>query len=242
MLVLYQLAISHYCEKIRWALDYKRLDHRTESLLPGVHVAQTKKMGLKKSSLPAVRHDDTLIQNSSDIITYLDRAFPDRSLTPADETLAREALEWEAFADDEIGPHVRRICYHHLLEYPDIVVPLLAHGSPWYSRVLLRLMFPKLRERMRAMMKINDAEARLSATTLDAALEKLGRRRAGRDFLVGDQFSRADLAVGALLAPLRMPAKYGLPWPAKLPDPVVAVMDEYAERVAWVDELYANHR
>ena len=56
MLVLYQLSVSHYCEKIRWALDHKRLSHRTESLLPGLHVAKMAKMGLK-SSLPVLRHD-----------------------------------------------------------------------------------------------------------------------------------------------------------------------------------------
>lgn len=240
-LVLYQLAISHYCEKIRWALDYKRLNHRTETLLPGLHVARMKKMGLK-SSLPVVRHDDTLIQNSSDIITYLDRVFPDRSLSPADQARAREALEWEAIADEEIGPHVRRICYHHLLEHPDVVVPLLAHGGPWYGRFLLRVMFPKLRERMRQRMQINDAEVKSSARTLDAALEKVRRRLAGREFLVGEAFTRADLAVAALLAPLRMPAKYGLPWPRALPDSLAEAVDEYAERLTWVDDLYAIHR
>jgi len=241
MLVFYQLAISHYCEKIRWALDYKRLAHRTESLLPGLHVARMKKMGLK-SSLPVVRHDDTLIQNSSDIITYLDRVFPDRSLSPADATLAREAMEWEAVADEEIGPHVRRICYHQLLEYPDIVVPLLSYGGPWYGRFLLRLIFPKLKDRMRQGMRINDAEVELSRETLDATLEKVRRRLSGREFLVGDEFSRADLAVAALLAPLRMPAKYGLPWPQTLPDSVARVIDTYAGRLTWVDGLYANHR
>jgi glutathione S-transferase len=242
VIVLYQLAISHYCEKIRWALDYKGLDHRTETLLPGLHVAKTKKMGLKRSALPVVRHGEALIQNSSDIITYLDNAFPERSLTPADSTLAREALEWEAMADEEIGPHVRRVCYHQLLEYPDIVVPLLAHDSPWYGRVFFRLMFPKIREQMRRMMTINDTEARLSAVALDAALEKVQRRRAGREFLVGDQFSRADLAVGALLAPLRMPQQYGVPWPRTLPEPAAAVIDAYVGRVAWIDDLYAKYR
>lgn len=241
MLVLYQLSISHYCEKIRWALDHKRLSHRTANLLPGLHVAKMRKMGLK-SSLPVLQHDATLIQNSSDIITYLDRLFPHRPLSPADETLAREAVEWEAVADEEIGPHVRRICYDQLLQYPHIVVPLLSHGGPWYGRFVVRLMFREVRDRMRQRMRINDAEVRLSRETLNAALEKVRRRLTGREYLVGDEFTRADLAVAALLAPLRMPAKYGLPWPRTLPDSVVAVIDEYAERLTWVDDLYANHR
>jgi glutathione S-transferase len=241
MLVLYQLTVSHYCEKIRWALAHKRLRHRTKNLLPGLHAITMKRLGLK-SSLPVLRDDGALIQGSGDIITHLDNAFPDRSLTPADPTLAREALEWEALADEEIGPHVRRICYHQLLEHPDIVVPLLSHGGPWYGRFLLRSSFRQVREAMRKGMQINDAEVEVSEKRLDAALDKVGARISGREFLVGDDFSRADLAVASLLAPLRMPEKYGLSWPRTLPEPVTAIMDRYAHRLTWVDHLYATHR
>ncbi len=241
MLTLYQLSISHYCEKIRWALAHKRLDHQAVSLLPGLHVARMKKLGLK-SALPVLRDGDTLVQNSSDIVTYLDTAYPDRSLTPAVREDADEAIAWEAFADQHIGPHVRRICYHHLLEYPDVVAPLLAHGGPWYGRFALRLVFPKLRELMRKGMRIGEDEVALSRRALDEALVKVnGEARTGR-FLVGDGFSRADLAVAALLAPLRMPAKYGSPWPQTLPPPLSAVVDEYADRLTWVDWLYQEHR
>jgi glutathione S-transferase len=241
MLVLYQLTISHYCEKARWALAHKRLPHRTRNLLPGPHAIAMKRLGLR-SSLPVLQDDDALIQGSSDIITHLDATIPDRSLTPADPALAREALEWEALADEEIGPHVRRICYHQLLQHPDIVIPLLSHGGPWYGRFLLKSIFGKLRDTMREGMRINDAEVRASENTLAAALEKVQKRIAGREFLVGDEFSRADLAVAALLAPLRMPEKYGVPWPRTLPEPLTETMNLYADRLTWVDHLYETHR
>jgi glutathione S-transferase len=35
--VLWQLQVSHYVEKVRWALDYKHVPHIRRSLLPGVH-------------------------------------------------------------------------------------------------------------------------------------------------------------------------------------------------------------
>jgi len=241
MLVLYQLAISHYCEKIRWALDHKRLPHRTATLLPGLHVAKMKRKGLK-SSLPVLEHDGTLVQNSSDIIDYLDAAFPERSLTPTDPSLAAAARAWEKTADDEIGPHVRRICYHHLLQHPDVVIPMLAHGGPWYGGFLLRRMFPKLEALMRQGMQIDAAAAAASARSLDAALAQLLERLQGREFLVGDEFTRADLAAASLLAPFRMPDKYGITWPRPFPASLAAVADAYAERLAWVDRMYAQHR
>ena len=43
MIELYQFPISHFCEKIRWTLDYKGLSHKTRNLLPGLHVLKTKK-------------------------------------------------------------------------------------------------------------------------------------------------------------------------------------------------------
>ena len=33
--VLWQLQISHYVEKVRWALDYKRISHVRRTLLRG---------------------------------------------------------------------------------------------------------------------------------------------------------------------------------------------------------------
>ena len=38
--VLWQLQISHYVEKVRWALDYKRVPHVRRTLLPGPHLAR----------------------------------------------------------------------------------------------------------------------------------------------------------------------------------------------------------
>lgn len=57
MLTLYQFPISHYCEKIRWALEYKRLPYTKIDLLPGSHVGVVKKIA-PKSNVPVLVHDD----------------------------------------------------------------------------------------------------------------------------------------------------------------------------------------
>jgi glutathione S-transferase len=36
--VLWQIAISHYSEKVRWALAYKGIEHRRRSPAPGAHM------------------------------------------------------------------------------------------------------------------------------------------------------------------------------------------------------------
>ena len=50
MLSLYQFPISHYCEKIRRALDYEKLDYRVVNLLPGFHASTAKRILLVVNS------------------------------------------------------------------------------------------------------------------------------------------------------------------------------------------------
>jgi glutathione S-transferase len=241
MLTLYQFPISHYCEKIRWTLDYKNIDHKIINLLPGLHGLKTKKLA-PRTSVPILVHDDKVIQGSSKIITYLDKEYPEQNLTPKKGQLKDNALEWEKYVDKEVGIHVRRCCYHILLEHPDIVIKFFAHQGPWYGKPLLRFLFPKLKTRMRALMDINEKTAAASKAHLSIAIDKIYSHLQEHSFLVGNQFSRADLAAASLIAPLRMPEKYGLNWPKNIPVQLEELMDEFKEKTKWVDELYKNYR
>jgi len=241
MITLYQFPISHYCEKVRWALDYKKINHKTVNLLPGLHVMKTKKLAAR-SSVPILVDDDKVIQGSGEIISYLDKDHPENSLTPVDEQLKANALKWEKYVDKEIGIHVRRCCYHILLEHPDIVIKFFAHQGPWYGKPLLRFMFPKLKTKMRDLMDINEETAEASKVALSIAIDKIYNHLQEHSFLAGNQFSRADLAAASLLAPLRMPEKYGLNWPDKVPSQLATLSEEFKEKTLWVDELYKNYR
>ena len=216
MLTLYQFPISHYCEKIRWALDHKQLQYEIRNLLPGLHSLKTTKIA-KRSSVPVLLHDENIVQGSSDIITYLDEKFPQQSLTPKDVQLKDEALEWEKYVDEEIGVHIRRCCYHILLEHPNIVISFFTQDGPWYGKYILPLMFPKLKIKMRELMKINEETTQASRQHLGTAIDKLYLHLQNNKFLVGNEFTRADLAAASLLAPFCMPEKYGLNWPDEYP-------------------------
>jgi glutathione S-transferase len=241
MLTLYQFPISHYCEKVRWTLDYKNIDHKVINLLPGLHVLKTKKLAVH-TSVPILVQDDKIIQGSSKIISYLDKEYSEKSLTPENEELKNNALEWEKYVDKEVGIHVRRCCYHILLEHPDIVIKFFAHQGPWYGKSLLRFLFPKLKTKMREAMNINKKTAEASKARLSIAIDKIYCHLQEHSFLVGNQFSRADLAAASLIAPLRMPEKYGLNWPNNVPAQLEELTEEFKEKTKWVDELYINYR
>lgn len=240
---LYQFCISHYCEKVRWAMDVKGVRYTPVNLLPGQHARTIKRLTGDESSVPVIDHDGQVIQGSAAIVDYLDQTFPEHPLTPADPALKEQALAWEKRLDDEAGPAIRTWIYHYFLQRPKVVVPLLAAGTPFYNRILLSLAFSRVDEIMRKWMKINQTTADTAEQTLAALVQELAEAYRERPFLVGDAFSRADLAAGALLSPLFQPPQYPVPWPkpAKIPKPVKQWLDQHQADLEPLARLYQAH-
>ena len=79
--------------------------------------------------------------------------------------------------------------------------------------------------------------------SLTAAVDRLEAELGGREFLVGDAFTVADLTAASLLYPLALPPEG--PWrPQHLPAKWIERHDEVRDRPAirWVNETYARHR
>ena len=238
---LYQFPISHYCEKVRWAMDYKKLEYKAKNLLPGLHLRTTKKMA-PKSYVPILIDQGEQIQNSHTIVSYLDEKHPNKSLTPSDPDLRQQALAWEKYCDVEIGVHVRRYCYHILLDEPKIVIPFFTKGGPWWGPLFFKLSFSKLGPVMRKVMMIDEEGAQESERHIQQAIDKLHLEYQARDFLVGDCFGRADLTAAALLAPLMMPQGYGLDWPNELPARLQAFVDKNQSKLEVFRQFYKTYR
>ncbi len=241
MLKLYQFPISHYCEKVRWALEYKQLEYKKINLLPGLHIKKAKKLS-GKAHLPILVDKNKIINESSKIIDHLDIRHRNYLLTPEDETLKNEAIKWEEFADQKLGNDVRGLCYNTLLDYPQITIPFFTSNGPWYGKLLLKYSFPKLSIKMREIMKLDEKNVLLIKNRLTESLDELYQHTQQHEYLVGNQFSRADLAVAALLAPLCKPYKYGLEWPEEYPEPLRSTIKEFGNKLDWVKHIYKEHR
>src|SRR5580765_6079756 len=118
--VLWQFRFSHFNEKARWALDWKRVPHTRSSLLPGWHFPQILWMTGQKA-LPALVLGGKPIADSTRIIATLETYRPDPRLYPSDEADRRRALELEDFFDEQLGPHIRRAFFHVLLPHTDYI-------------------------------------------------------------------------------------------------------------------------
>jgi glutathione S-transferase len=244
--VLWQLEISHYNEKVRWALDYKRIPHVRRSLLPGVHVLVAKRLtGGEVDTTPVLTIGGESIGDSTRILQAIEERWPEPALYPANPLQRRRALRLEEFFDEELGPDIRRALYVELLERPDMLLPLFTHGQRPAARALLRASFPLLKIGMRRKLDIYEAEAEVSREKMYVALDRLEEELGDGDYLVGDSFSVADLTAASLFYPLALPPEY--PYPtvdAPPPGRAQEIMDDVADRsgVAWIDEMYRRHR
>jgi glutathione S-transferase len=156
MLTLYQFQCSHYCEKARWALDYKGLAYETRNLIPGPHRRTAERLAAQ-SHVPilvdgGLVDEAKVIQGSDAIIDHLDRRWPEHRLTPLDTLSASLAVEWEHYLDAEIGVSIRCWFYYYVLPERALAMRFLLQGAPWYGRPLYALIFPAVRHAMRKMM------------------------------------------------------------------------------------------
>jgi glutathione S-transferase len=244
--VLWQLQISHYVEKVRWALDYKRVPHIRRSLLPGLHAVKTKRLTGDTSTAPVLTIDRRSIGDSTRIIAAIEERWPQPRLYPEDPAQRRRALELEEFFDEQLGPHIRRAFYHELLPHPDLVVPLFMQGRPLAARALLRAGFPMLRVGMRRRFEITAELAANSRAKMIAAIDRLEHELSASGYLVGDSFTVADLTAAALLYGVAHPPEFPYAMVAKddLPPDWREFLDSLAQRPGgkWIADIYRRHR
>ena len=235
--VLYQFPISHYCEKARWALEFKGVDYELVNLVPGPHRSSLKKLGATHSFTPVLVDHMKVVQGSEPIIDHLESKTKHPPLTPTDPEASSMAHEWARFADQNIGVPLRLYFYFHILPQRRLAINLLTENCPWWSKPLYTLTFPAIRKAMRLGMKINPENALKSRETLLRSLDQVAERLTGRDYLVDSRFTRADLAVVSLLAPCWRDIENTPPELQEL----IGVMLKH-QAVQWAQEVYARHR
>src|SRR3954462_6264996 len=81
--VLWHLKVSHYNEKARWALDYKRVPHVRRAAIPGRHAKIARQLWAG-TTFPVLELDGQVIGDSTLIIRELERRYPEPPLYPDD--------------------------------------------------------------------------------------------------------------------------------------------------------------
>lgn len=246
--VLWQIDISHYAEKARWALDHKEVDHVRRSPLPGTHIpiALFLTRGAQPT-IPVLQMDGRAIGDSTAIIAALDAKYLDRPLYPSKPDERERALDLEDWFDENLGPHTRLLPFYELIQEPDLFAEVAAASVPGplgkvkpvvgaYGRVYTSLRW--------GANKGEDAERAREAIV--AAFDELEAELAkgGGEFLVGDRLSVADVTAASLFYPIVIPPEG--PLSPDLPRP--AGLESFRQSLSgrpgwrWVEETFRRHR
>ncbi len=208
---LYVFAISHYCEKARWALDFLGVDYDLRHLAPGTHLDATRQLGSPGSSLPLLVAGGSVVHGSGAILDWAEAEFgsPTRRLSP-EVAFEAECRALERRLDDVVGVHVRRYYYSEaIVEHPESVRPLFARDLGPAERESLEQSWAVVRKLMMGAMDLGPEQREDSRLIVERELDWMdGLLKDQRRFLLGDRFSRADLTAASLLAPLALPEQH----------------------------------
>src|SRR5882762_157548 len=240
---LWQFTSSHFNEKARWALDFKRIPHIRHSLIPGFHIPTVKRM-TGKTTVPVLKLNGEAISDSSRIIEALERAYPQPSLYPADPDERARALELENYFDEELGPYIRRRIFHVILPYPEFVRAAFVSHASKSAQLAHRAMAPLFGAIMRRQMNINPASAEVARGKTLAAMDRLEKELRPSGYLVGDRFTVADLAAAALLSPIAGPPNFPYKTAVPIPEPLAKIRESLSAHPAFKCTLqtYGQHR
>jgi glutathione S-transferase len=236
--LLWQYSFSNFNEKVRWALDHKSIPHRRRSLFPG---GPRSVMFSRRGTLPVMDLDGERIVDSTRIIRALEQRYPEPPLYPADPEERRRALELEEYFDERAGHDVRRVLFWDIRGEPGWIADFMATDQTPIRRVALRAMLPGVRMVMRRRFAITEDDAERSRAVVRAALDRIESERAGRDHLVGDIFSVADLTAASLLYPVVWPAEFAYELPDRPPSPFLDSLRDHPA-LGWIRETWRRHR
>jgi glutathione S-transferase len=111
--------------------------------------------------------------------------------------------------------------------------------------MLIRAAWPLIRRRMIAGMDLGYRQGQQSTNIADEQLRWLDTLLAdGRQFLVGEQLSRADITAASLFSPLASPREHPSYQTLSLPPRFASQIQEWNDRrsLSWIRGLYRQYR
>ena len=241
---LLHFRFSPYNEKVRWALDLKRLAHRRKSLLPGPHMPAVRR-ATGQSATPVLRIGDQWLAGSARIIAALDDLAPQpHRLIPGGSARAR-ALEIQRRFDEDWTPRMRRVVLAGLMGVPGGIATVFGGHKSAPVRLAYRATVP-LAKRMIAKGNgitgpgsIADGRAAMAEAM---AFVEAGSTATG--YLAGEAFSVADMTAACALATLLDMTGTPMQRPVAAPPEIAGLQEKWRNHpgAVWTRNIFARHR
>ena len=238
--VLWQYNFSNFNEKVRWALDYKGIAHVRRSLLPNTPRAALFSL---RGTLPVLDLDGQRIVDSTRIIEALERRYPEPPLYPVNLDERRRTLELEDFFDEHVGHEVRRALFYEQRRNLDYVSALLTTGRGAMTRRVYRVLMslPGSTSYQKRRYRFYGPDAERARTDVAAGLDRIVAELQPSGYLVGSEFTVADLSAAALLFVLAQPAELQYDYPEPPRSELIESLADHPG-VDWIRGIYRRHR
>jgi glutathione S-transferase len=242
--ILWHLEISHYNEKVRWALDYKGVAHVRRAVTPALQELRARRLRAGRTT-PVLEMDGRAIGDSTRIIEEIERRWPEPALYPADPQERGRALELEDYFDEQCGHDLRRVLFSDNLAEPEKFLTML-YGADHPRMGLLKAISPVFSRVVKRRFRMRPDIVERSRDTVRAGFGKVEAEVGPSGYLVGESFTVADLTAASILAPIVMPPEF--PYIKLHPDERTAESRRFRDSLKdrpgfeWVEDTYARHR
>src|SRR5215510_11921453 len=174
--LLWHIPLSHYSEKVRWALDYKGVAHWRRVLGADYLIRVWHATGQGK--LPVLWFDGRAIADSTRIIAALEKHYPEPRLYPRDTATRQRALALEDDLDGTLGPLLRAALVTPLFRHdPDIALRVLTTGMGGKAYPALRRLLRVFPWFYRFRHKISESNLERDRAIVAAALDRIEHER-----------------------------------------------------------------
>lgn len=242
---LWHLPTSHFSEKVRWALDLKKVPHTRHlpRAVPHFVVASLLTSGAVRT-FPVLQLGDETIGDSTAIIAALEREFPHPPLYPSGPAERARALEIEDWFDRNLGRDIRIVALDAVTRDPARLQQISRRHIPANFKPFPGLWANVFAATVRRRYRFGEPGAVEAAREgVARAFDRLEAELDGREYLVGDTFTVADLTAASHFYWLLQPEE-GPHVVDGVPEPLTEFMAQFEGREGprWVLEMYRRHR
>jgi glutathione S-transferase len=198
--VLYSYNISPYAAKVRAALTYKGIPFREEI----VHPLKRKVLKQKSGQLlvPILEHDGRVVHDSTRILAYLDEAFKDKPIFPADPVQRGMVKLLEEWADEGLRTVVQPVRLLIPMNFERTSAAFRSAYSAGRANDLACAAAMKVTQ-LKYSRKTGGGNPAKYLNRLAEVLDYTDAAIGSSGFLVGDHATAADLALAAWISLLR---------------------------------------
>ena len=238
-IVLHRFPLSHFAEKGRAILEFKKLDFRIEE-----HQLGLPQIGLRRMSgqrkVPVIDDGGRIVADSTEIALYLEDRTPDPRLLPSNPDARREVMALEDRIDHWMGSYAPVAWFDWIVRERPRDVERLLEVEVWglgSGRLAARAVHP--------LMRLGRAKRLVekSVERTHVLLGELCERLEKHPYLCGDEPTLADVAAAGLAFHLEFPKTRhsALPEWEGVGVPGFADSAKYARFFGWRRDFYAEH-